>query len=84
MCPCRGAALISLWFLWVWKDEIHAKRRQEAEERRWRQKEKELAIKRARDEATLRAARLEQVQNKEYCLSMEAGREKATFERVLK
>ncbi|XP_024139305.1 cilia- and flagella-associated protein 45 [Oryzias melastigma] len=66
------------------QDEIRAKRRQEAEERRWRQKEKELAIKKARDEATLRAARLEQVQNKEYCLSMEAGREKATFERVLK
>ncbi|RVE64497.1 hypothetical protein OJAV_G00126510 [Oryzias javanicus] len=66
------------------QDEIRAKRRQEAEERKWRQKEKEMAIKKARDEATLRAARLEQVQNKEYCLSIEAGREKATFERVLK
>uniref|UniRef100_A0A3P9IFQ9 Cilia- and flagella-associated protein 45 n=1 Tax=Oryzias latipes TaxID=8090 RepID=A0A3P9IFQ9_ORYLA len=65
------------------QDEIRAKRNQEAEERRWRQKEKELAIKKAREEAKLRAARLEQVQNKEHCLSIEAGREKAAFERVL-
>lgn len=75
--------ILFLCFLWLWQDEIRAKRNQEAEERRWRQKEKELAIKKAREEAKLRAARLEQVQNKEHCLSIEAGREKAAFERVL-
>lgn len=32
----------------------------------------------------MRAARTEQVHRKEHLLSMEAGREKAEFERVLK
>lgn len=36
------------------------------------------------EEAKLRAARLEQVRRKEHFLSMEAGREKADFERVLR
>lgn len=43
-----------------------------------------MAAKKAQEEAMLRAARLEQVQRKEQLLSMEAGREKAEFERVLK
>lgn len=38
----------------------------------------------AQEEAMLRAARLEQVYHKEHLLSIEAGREKAEFERVLK
>lgn len=52
--------------------------------REWRRKEKELAVKKAREEGLLRAARLEQVRCKEHFLSIEAGREKAEFERVLK
>nr|XP_061797448.1 cilia- and flagella-associated protein 45-like [Nerophis lumbriciformis] len=66
------------------QDELRAKRNQEIADREWRRKEKDLAAKRALEEATLRAARLEQVQRKEKLLSMEAGREKAEFERVLK
>lgn len=53
-------------------------------DREWRRKEKELAAKKAEEEAKLRAARLEQVRRKEHFLSMEAGREKADFERVLR
>lgn len=46
--------------------------------------QKELAEKKARDEANLKASRLEQVKNKEYCMMLEANREKADMERVLK
>ncbi|KAG7223041.1 hypothetical protein INR49_015930 [Caranx melampygus] len=66
------------------QDELRARRNQESMDREWRKKEKELAIKKAQEEAMLRAARLEQVQCKEHFLSIEAGREKAEFERVLK
>lgn len=52
--------------------------------REWRRKEKELAVKKAQEEGRLRAARSEQVRRKEHFLSIEAGREKAEFERVLK
>ncbi|MEQ2264537.1 hypothetical protein XENORESO_011903, partial [Xenotaenia resolanae] len=47
-------------------------------------KQRELAAKKAHEEATLKAARLEQVKIKEHCLSMEANQEKAVLERVLK
>ena len=43
-----------------------------------------MATKKVEDEAMLKAARLQQVRCKERFLSMEAGREKAEFERVLK
>ncbi|XP_077467763.1 cilia- and flagella-associated protein 45 [Stigmatopora argus] len=66
------------------QDELRTKRNQEIADREWRRKEKELAAKKAREEAMIRAARLEQVRRKEQLLSMEAGREKAEFERVLK
>ncbi|XP_051934451.1 cilia- and flagella-associated protein 45 isoform X2 [Hippocampus zosterae] len=66
------------------QDELRAKRNQEIADREWRRKELEMAAKKVQEEATLRAARLEQVQRKEQLLSMEAGREKAEFERVLK
>lgn len=70
--------------LWIWKDEIRARRNQEITDREWRRKEKEVDTKKAQEEAMLRAARVEQVQCKEHFLSIEAGREKAEFERVLK
>lgn len=70
--------------LCVWKDELRARRNQEITDREWRKKEKELGAKKAQEEAMLRAARLEQVHCKEHFLSIEAGREKAEFERVLK
>lgn len=68
----------------VWKDELRARRNQESTNREWRRKELELAEKKAQEEAMLKVARLEQVQYREHFLSMEAGREKADFERVLK
>ncbi|XP_029967344.1 cilia- and flagella-associated protein 45 [Salarias fasciatus] len=66
------------------QDELRARRNQEAMDREWRRAEKELAVKKAQEEAMLRAARREQVRNKEQCLSTEAGRERAEFDRVLK
>ncbi|XP_008424134.1 cilia- and flagella-associated protein 45 isoform X2 [Poecilia reticulata] len=66
------------------QDAIRAKRNQDISDRKWRMQQKELAEKKARDEANLKAARLEQVKNKEYCMMMEANREKADMERVLK
>lgn len=66
------------------QDEHRARRHQESVDREWRRKEKELAAKKVEEEAKLRAARLEQVRRKEHLLSMEAGREKAEFERVLR
>lgn len=66
------------------QDELRARRNQEIADRQWRRKEKELAAKRAQEQAMLKAYRLEQVHHKEKLLSIEAGREKATFESVLK
>uniref|UniRef100_A0A3B4ARW9 Cilia- and flagella-associated protein 45 n=1 Tax=Periophthalmus magnuspinnatus TaxID=409849 RepID=A0A3B4ARW9_9GOBI len=65
------------------QDEIRARRNQEIMDREWRRKEKELALKKASEQEMLKAARAEQVQYKEHFLSIEAGREKAEFERVL-
>lgn len=70
--------------LCIWKDELRARRNQEITDREWRRKQKELGEKKAKEEAMLRAARLEQVHGKENLLSIEAGREKAEFERLLK
>ncbi|XP_044057555.1 cilia- and flagella-associated protein 45 [Siniperca chuatsi] len=66
------------------QDELRAQRNKEIADREWRKKEKELASKKVQEEAMLRAARLKQVHCKENFLLIEAGREKAEFERVLK
>ncbi|KAM7399561.1 hypothetical protein PAMP_018826 [Pampus punctatissimus] len=66
------------------QDELRARRNQEIADREWRRKEKELAAKKAQEQAKLKAARVEQLLCKEHFLSIEAGREKAEFERVLK
>uniref|UniRef100_A0A669B1H8 Cilia- and flagella-associated protein 45 n=1 Tax=Oreochromis niloticus TaxID=8128 RepID=A0A669B1H8_ORENI len=66
------------------QDELRARRNQDAAEREWRRKERERAAKKAQLEATLRAAHMEQVHYKERNLSVEASREKAEFERLLK
>ncbi|CAN9514666.1 unnamed protein product [Ophioblennius macclurei] len=65
-------------------DDLRARRNQEAKDREWRRNEKEQAVRKARDKAMLEASRLEQVRIKEMCLSREAGREQAEFERVLR
>ncbi|KAM5129884.1 cilia- and flagella-associated protein 45 [Mantella aurantiaca] len=66
------------------QDALRAKRNQEAMERSWRQKEKEEAVKRAEVDAMLREARLDQVSQKEHFLAVQAQRDRAEFERVLK
>ncbi|XP_068601804.1 cilia- and flagella-associated protein 45 [Brachionichthys hirsutus] len=66
------------------QDALRARRHQESLDREWRSREKERAAKKAQEDAALRAARVEQVHGKERLLSIEAGREKEEFERVLK
>ena len=66
------------------KDELRARRNREATEREWRRKTKELAERKVVEDAKLKRARLEQVGHKERLLSVEAGRERAEFERVLR
>lgn len=66
------------------KDALRAKRNQEAAERDWRKKEKEEAYKKAQTEKQLSNARKEQIMNKEHFHSVQAGRDRAEFERVLK
>ncbi|XP_038830318.1 cilia- and flagella-associated protein 45 [Salvelinus namaycush] len=66
------------------QDELRARRNQEGAERDWRRKEKEQLKKKADVEERLKAARLEQVTHKEHLLSIEAGRERAEFDRFLR
>lgn len=66
------------------QDVLRARRNQEAAEREWRRKEKEQTKKKLAEEERLRAARLKQITHKERMLSIEAGRERAEFERVLR
>ncbi|KAK5868373.1 hypothetical protein PBY51_009398 [Eleginops maclovinus] len=65
------------------QDALRARRNQEFLDRDWRRKQKVLAVKNALEAEKLMAARNEQVRCKEHFLSIEAGREKAEFERVL-
>uniref|UniRef100_A0A3B5ALT4 Cilia- and flagella-associated protein 45 n=1 Tax=Stegastes partitus TaxID=144197 RepID=A0A3B5ALT4_9TELE len=66
------------------QDELRARRNQEIADREWRRKERELAAKKAQEEAMLREACLEQVHSKMHCLSIEGAQKKAEFARVLK
>ncbi len=66
------------------KDALRAKREQERRERDWREKEKFEALKKKQMEEEMRLAREWQVKNKEQHLAIEAARERAEFERVLK
>lgn len=66
------------------KDALRAKRNQEEAEREWRRKEKEEAEKKKATEEMLRRAREDQVKNKEHFLAVQAARDRAEFERVLK
>lgn len=67
-----------------YEDEIRARRNQEAATREWRKKEKEEIKRKQEEDERLNAARLEQVTHKEHLLSIEAARERAEFERVLR
>ncbi|XP_073493723.1 cilia- and flagella-associated protein 45 isoform X2 [Phyllobates terribilis] len=66
------------------QDALRAKRNQEAMERSWRQKEKEEAMKQAEMNSTLKKTRLEQVAQKEHFLAVQAQRDRAEFDRVLR
>lgn len=67
-----------------YEDEIRARRNQEAAAREWRKKEKEEMKRMQEEEDRLKVARLEQVTHKEHLMSIEAARERAEFERVLR
>lgn len=66
------------------EDEIRARRNQEAAAREWRRKEKEETLKKLEEEEKLKAARLVQMTHKDHLQSIEARRERAEFERVLR
>ena len=53
-------------------------------ERDWRRKEAEEARKKAETEAMLKEARAKQMDQKEHFLAVQAQRERAEFERVLR
>jgi len=65
------------------RDALRAKRAQEQAEREWRKKEAEESRKKAETEAMLKAARSQQMDQKEHFLAVQAQRERADFERVL-
>ncbi|KAL4647265.1 cilia- and flagella-associated protein 45-like isoform X1 [Arapaima gigas] len=66
------------------QDELRARRNQEAAEREWRRKEKEKAQKHFEEVEKLKSVWMEQVSHKEHLLSIEAARNRAAFERVLR
>jgi hypothetical protein len=66
------------------KDTLRAKREQERKEREWREKERMEAMKKKQTEEEMRLAREWQIKNKEHYLSIEAAREKAEFQKILK
>ena len=65
------------------RDALRAKRAQEQAEREWRKKEAEEARQKAATEAMLKAARAQQMEQKEHFLAVQAQRERGDFERVL-
>jgi len=66
------------------RDALRAKRAQEQAEREWRQKEAEEQRKKSDTEDMLKRARAQQMDQKEHFLAVQAQRERADFERVLK
>ena len=66
------------------QDALNAKRAQEQTEREWRKKEEMKAVQRAHNEEMLKKARVKQREEKEHLLAIEAQRDRADFERMLK
>lgn len=66
------------------RDALRAKRAQEQAEREWRSKESEESRRKAETESMLKLARSNQMEQKEHFLAVQAQRERADFERVLK
>ena len=66
------------------QDALNAKRAQEQTEREWRKKEEMRAVQKAHNEEMLKKARVKQREEKEHLLAIEAQRDRADFERMLK
>ena len=66
------------------KDALRAKREQERKEREWRDKARLDAQKRKQIEDEMKMAREWQCKNKEHYLSVEAAKDRAEFQKVLK
>lgn len=66
------------------RDAIRARRAQEQAEREWRRKEAEEIQRQVETEAMLKEARAQQMAQREHFLAVEAQRERADFERVLR
>jgi len=68
----------------VEQDALRAKRGQEQTEREWRRKEEMLAVQRAQNEEMIKKARVRQQEEKQHLQAIEAQRDRADFERMLK
>jgi len=66
------------------QDALRAKRAQEQSEREWRKREEMRAVQKAQNEEMLRKARIKQQEEKEHLLAIEANRDRADFENMLK
>lgn len=66
------------------RDALRARRAQEQAEWEWRMKEAEEARRQAETEAMLIAAREQQMAQKQHFLAVQAQRERADFERVIR
>lgn len=66
------------------KDALRAKREQERKEREWREKERLEALKKKKTEEEMRLAREWQIKNKEHYLAIEAAKDRAEFQKILK
>ncbi|XP_027652367.2 cilia- and flagella-associated protein 45 isoform X1 [Falco peregrinus] len=66
------------------QDALRAKRSQEAAEREWRRKEKEVAQRRAEMNQMLKQSRLEQIAQREHSMAMHVQRDRHEFEKFLR
>jgi hypothetical protein len=66
------------------KDALRAKREQERKEREWREKERLEALKKKKTDEEMRLAREWQIKNKEHYLAIEASKDRAEFQKILK
>lgn len=65
-------------------DALRAKRNQEEQERKWRQKELDDAVKHEKETSELMSARRDQIEQKMRFLAIQAQQERNEFDRVLK
>jgi len=65
------------------RDELRARRHQEAQEREWRRKEREAALKRKTDAVDLKEALLNQIESKHIWLASQAAYDKAVYDKIL-